>query len=161
MNEFIEKISSYNIFNHFFPGILFVSFSRIITPYSFGQKDIITEIFVYYFIGLIISRFGSLVIEPILVKSTFIKFASYADFEIASKTDSKIEILSETSNMYRTLISMLFLLILLKGYSFFAVKFELLGKTSPYVLIILLFIMFLFSYKKQAGYITKKNNKRH
>ena len=158
MKELIEKISSYNLFNYLLPGILFVVATNSLTSYSFIQEDILIGFFVYYFIGLVISRFGSLVIEPILKKILFLKFADYKDFVSASKKDSKINIFSEENNMYRTFCSMFVLLILLKLYHFTILKFPALEQLAIYLLIVVLLLMFLFSYRKQTQYITKRIN---
>ncbi len=161
MKEIIDKISSYNFFNYLLPGILFVIFSKEITKYSFIQSDLVIGVFLYYFIGLIISRFGSLVIEPILKWIHFLEFADYKQFVSASKKNPKIEVLSETNNMYRTIASMLILLLLLKIYELVTTKIQWLSIWTPYILIVLLLIMFLCSHKKQTQYITKrvKDNK--
>ena len=118
MKELLDKISSYNLFNVLLPGILFAVIAKAFTPYLFIQENIIVGAFVYYFIGSVISRFGSLIIEPLLKKIKFLKFADYKDFVSASKEDPKIDILSETNNMYRTFCSMFVLLLLLKLYAF-------------------------------------------
>ena len=39
-----------------------------LTSFKFIQSDIVIGAFYYYFVGLIISRIGSLAIEPILKK---------------------------------------------------------------------------------------------
>lgn len=156
MKEIIDKITSYNLFNYLFPGILFVIFSKEITQYSFVQSDLVIGVFLYYFVGLIISRFGSLVIEPIFKWTHFLEFADYEKFVSASKEDPKIEILSEANNVYRTLTSMFTLLLLLKIYELVAMKIQWLSIWTPYILIVLLLIMFLCSYKKQTQYIAKR-----
>jgi hypothetical protein len=152
MKEILDKISSYDFFNHLLPGILFVALIGEFTDYSFTQENLVVGLFVYYFIGLIISRFGSLVIEPILKKISFLKFSGYKDFISASKKDSKIETLSEINNMYRALTAMFLLFGLVKVYELISIPrvFDL------YILIVLLFTLFLFSYKKQTEYITKR-----
>ena len=156
MKNLIEKLSSYNLFNYLFPGIVFVVVLKGITSYSLLQENLIVGVFVYYFIGLAISRFGSLVIEPFLKKLSFLKFTEYKEFVSASKTDEKIELLSEINNMYRTLCSMLTLLILLKFYEWVEIQCPALKDWSVYILIVLLLFMFLFSYRKQTQYITKR-----
>jgi len=117
-----------------------------------------TNYLIFYFIGLSISRFGSLIIEPILKKIRFLKFAPYKDFVSASKKDPQIEIFSEANNTYRTLTSMMILLILFKTYAELELVFPTLEAFRIWILIILLFIMFLFSYKKQTDYISKRIN---
>lgn len=161
MKELLDKISSYNLFNVLLPGVLFAIIAESFTPYSFIQKNIIVGAFFYYFIGLVVSRFGSLIIEPLLKKIKFLKFADYKDFISACKKDSKIDILSETNNMYRTFCSVFVLLLLLKLYAFIESIFPVLKEYNLYILIGLLLIMFIYSYRKQTGYINKriKSNK--
>ena len=156
MKELLDKISSYNIFNYLFPGILFAVISEEFTAYSFLQDNLIIGAFVYYFIGLVISRFGSLFIEPLLRKLSFLKFTNYKDFVSASKKDAKIEVLLEINNMYRTLSSMFALILLLKLYELIESIAPILKDWSTYILLALLLGMFLFSYRKQTNYITKR-----
>ena len=156
MKDILDKITSYNLFNYLLPGVLFVVILKILTPFSLIQENLITGAFVYYFVGLVISRFGSLIIEPFLKFVSFLKFAEYADFITASKTDPKVEAFSEVNNMYRTFVSMFVLLLLLKGYDLVAVKIPILSDHAPLILVVLLLVMFLFSYRKQTGYITKR-----
>ena len=162
MKEFLDKISSYHFFNYLLPGILFAYILVNTTTYSFIQNNLIVGAFVYYFIGLVISRFGSLIIEPILKKLSLLKFASYSDFVSASKKDPKLETLSETNNMYRTICSMFILILLLLAYQFVELKFPVIGQWNLFILVVLLLVIFISSYKKQTEYITKRikaNNK--
>src|SRR3989344_6850633 len=156
MNELLGKITSYNLFNYLLPGVLFVVMLDKFTDFSFTQENIVIGAFVYYFAGLIISRFGSLILEPILKKLSFIKFAEHQDFVFSSKQDPKVETLLEASNMYRTFAAMFLLLLLFKLYNFLSVKFPILNESSIYILIALLLVMFLFSYRKQTEYISKR-----
>ncbi len=156
MKEIISKITSYNLYNYLFPGVIFVVGSEIFTSYSFLQNDLIIGAFVYYFIGLVISRFGSLLIEPALLKIKFLKFTDYNKFVSASEKDLKIELLSESNNSYRTISSMLILLLMLKFYEFITLRLSILSKHSALILIILLLLIFLCSYRKQTEYIMKR-----
>lgn len=156
MKELIDKISSYNIFNYLFPGVLFVIILKETTSYSFLQENLIIGVFVYYFIGLLISRIGSLIIEPVLNKSSFLKFVDYSEFMIASKKDDKIELLSELNNMYRTLVSTFFLLLVLNLYNYVESRIPALKDADSYILLALLMVIFLFAYRKQTNYILKR-----
>lgn len=158
MKEILDKVTSYNLFNYLLPGTLFVVILERFTQYSFTQEDLIISAFVYYFAGLVISRIGSLVIEPIMKRFKFVKFAEYKDFVVASKSDSKLEDLSEANNMYRTFVSMFALLFLFKLYELFSYRFIFLTNYEDYILILTLLIMFVFSYKKQTAYIFKRIN---
>ena len=156
MKELLEKLSSYNLFNYLLPGVIFSVIATNYTGYSLVQYDIFIGVFVYYFIGLIISRFGSLIIEPILKKVSFLKFAPYEDFVTSSKVDDKLDILSEVNNTYRTFSSMFLLLLILKLYEIMAKKMSIFDRSDLLVLILILFVTFIFSYRKQTKYITNR-----
>lgn len=156
MNELLSKLSSYNLFNYLLPGIIFVVLSNEMTSYNLVQSNLLLGMFLYYFIGLIVSRFGSLVIEPILKWISFLRFADYKDYVVASQKDKKLELLSEVNNSYRTLCSLFALLLLLKLYEYFESTFPALREWNSIVLLILLIIMFLFSYRKQTSYVRKR-----
>ena len=153
MERIIEKISSYNLFNYLLPGVLFTVFAKYFLYIDLTQGDIVLDIFLYYFIGLVVSRFGSLAIEPILKKIHFLRFNKYKDFIIASKDDPKIEIFSEANNMYRTFTALFTLLLLSKLYFFIQQLYPALQKWNDCILIVLLLVMFLYSYRKQTTYI--------
>ena len=156
MKDLLSKISSYNLFNYLFPGIIFVILASEFTHYSFIHKDIVIGLFLYYFIGLVVSRFGSLVIEPLLKYLSFLQFSEYKDFVAASKKDEKIELLSEVNNTYRTICSLFILLFLLKLYEKIEGIYPDLKEWNIIILVVLLLAMFLFSYRKQTSYITKR-----
>lgn len=156
MKELLEKISSYNLFNCLLPGIIFSIIVTNISSYELLKDDVIVGAFFYYFIGLFISRIGSLIIEPILKKTSFIRFSDYNNYIIASQKDHKIELFSEINNMYRTLISMIFVVISLKLYELIEIKVLILETWRPYILLILFLVIFLFSYRKQTAYIHKR-----
>ena len=158
MDGILEKISSYNIFNYLFPGTLFAVIAEALTTYRLVQDDIIVGLFFYYFIGLVISRIGSLLLEPALKKAHFITFAEYPKFVEASKADPKIDVLSETNNMYRTLCALFILLLSVALFDKYAPRLPWLVVAGPYMVGVALFVMFLFSYRKQTAFIVKRVN---
>jgi hypothetical protein len=156
MNELLGKVSSYNLFNYLFSGVLFVALSTAFTSYSFIQEDLVIGIFVYYFIGLVISRLGSLIVEPVLKSLSFVKFTSYSDFVTALKKDPSLDILSEVNNMYRTLVSVCAGVLLLLFYDLLKTKFFWVQDSETYGLLTVLIVIFLFAYRKQTTYITNR-----
>ena len=156
MKEILEKISSYNLFNYLLPGALFAAFAEWTTDYKIIQDDIVIGLFLYYFIGLVISRIGSLLIEPLMRFVKFVKFSEYADFVIVSKDDTKLDTLSEVNNTYRTLCSLFICLLLTKLVAFMAAKFSISTTVTGYSVFGLLLLLFAFAYRKQTDYITKR-----
>lgn len=156
MKELLDKISSYNLFNYLLPGIIFAVLASDITHYPIVQRDIFTAPFMCYFVGLVVSRFGSLVIGPLLKRLSFVRFAPYSDFVVASQKDTQLQVLSEANNTYRTLCSLFTLLLLLKLYMRVEGRLPFLKEWHATTLVVLLLVMFLFSYRKQTSFITKR-----
>ena len=155
MKELLEKISSYNIFNYLLPGAVFGFWASNEFNFPF-EGDVLTKAFVYYFLGLIISRFGSLIIEPFLKWSKVAKFEPYESFVKASKNDSKLDLLSEVNNMYRSIIALISLIGLIKLYLLIEGYLSLLVSLRIPIIIFSLIIMFVLAYRKQTSYITKR-----
>lgn len=158
MKEILNKLTSYNIFNYLFPGVLFSILATKFASLNLVFDDLIIGAFAYYFTGLVISTFGSILVEPFLKFIRFVKFAAYMDFIEASKKDSKIEVLSESNNMFRTLISMFTLLFLTIGFQKLADKWELFKSNQEVIFLSILLLLFLLAYRKQTNYITKRIN---
>lgn len=154
MNEMLQRISSYNLFNYLFPGATFAYLVERMTNFSLLQDNIITALFLYYFIGLVISRIGSLILEPALRK--VIPHSSYEDFLSASSKDEKIDILSEQNNVYRTMLSMFLTLFIVLIYNKILSMFPPISKCGNYFLLVLLTVMFFYAYRKQASYIVQR-----
>ena len=154
MDDLISKLSSYNILNYLFPGVLFVVLLNKTTDLNLIQESLFEGVFLYYFIGMLINRFGSLVIEPIMKK--IVVFEAPERFKQASKIDPKIDIYSETNNMFRSIASVLLLLL----------AFILLDKFNALILwhiwwvklliIAVFFVTLVLSYKKQCETIVSR-----
>ena len=156
MNEILNKISSYNIFNYLLPGTLFAAIGDALTSYRFIQDEIIIGLFLYYFQGLVISRVGSLFIEPLLKKTKFVRFAAYRRYVSASQADPKIDELSETNNTYGTLCAVFVCLLALIGFEKAVELCLKLEDFGPYILGVGLFLVFLLSYRKQTAYVVRR-----
>jgi hypothetical protein len=158
LKDLISKLSSYNLFTNLLPGILFVVLLKEFTSFNLIFDPVFLGLFLYYFIGIVINRIGSLVVEPILIKTKFLTFIDYPKFVKASKIDEKIEILSENNNMCRPLVSLCVLLLLTIRYEWLMSKCTFVDTHSNVILIVSLFFIFLFSYRKQTKYVVKRCN---
>lgn len=161
MGLFLQKLSSYEIFNYLFSWIIFTrfvnNFSWLHIPeYVVSQStyDILLFIFVLYFIWLVISRFWSIVVESVL-KWIWLEFAPYKDYVKAEKLDKKIETLFMWNNTYRTLTSLSLCLIIIQ-LIVDIINSSFCSNLLYYVFLIFLLILFLCSYIKQTEYIRKR-----
>ena len=152
---FIQKLSSYNLFNFLFPGIIFYYFINNYTKIQIYKDDnLIISTVMIYFLGMIISRFGA-VVESILKEFKIIKFAEYKYFIKVEKIDSKLQILSETNNMYRTIMSMLIILAIIKIYEILFNCYDL-KDIKILILLFIAFLLFLYSYIRQIKFIKSR-----
>ena len=156
MDKLIDKISSYNIFNYLFPGVVYCIFTQYFFGFGIYQENVALGVFLYYFVGLSISRVGSVFIGPLVSKVARMRFSNYSDFIKASKVDPKIEMLSEVNNMYRTVVSMLVCFIATAMVVDVLEVFPALAKCGEYVAPASLLLLFVFSYKKQTEFIRKR-----
>lgn len=157
MEYFFNKLENYNILNYILPAVVFdIECKYYINIELVPTDNIFISIFIYYFLGLVISRIGSLIIKPLLWKLKILNkkdSSKCADFYKAEEDDAKIQILFTDYNMYRNFIATFFLLLASKFA--YAVKTWLNINSTIIctILFILLIVLFVISYKKQLGYI--------
>ena len=156
LKDFISKLSSYNLFTNLLPGILFVFIVTEFTSFNLFFEPVYFGIFLYYFIGVALNRVGSLVIEPILIYFKFIKRIDYPKFVKAGKMDKKINILLGENNVYRSLAALFLSLLATMGYEWLTVKVLFIDTHGNIIIVVLLFVIFLFAYRKQTKYIVER-----
>lgn len=157
--KIVDKLSAYQLFNYFFPGIIFNYGIEQITSFRIAPDDILYRVFVYYISGMILSRIGSTIIEPVYKKICCVVYARYSDFLKASQKDSKIDILLMENNTYRTLISVFFIMLLF--YLCDQIEWIHNNYDSIYVVVInllLLIGLMTLSFRKQTSFIRKRTH---
>ncbi|MGA1802525.1 hypothetical protein [Rhizobium sp. HT1-10] len=156
MSEILAKISSYDIFNNLVPGAILAFLLAVLEIYTIDTNNIVVDLVVFYFLGVVVSRIGSLISEPILRVSHFVRYAEYSAFIAASQKDEKIAVLLEVNNQYRTFIALMLVTItsyfgrdtvLYYGFSDKTVKVSLVAGTA---------VLFVLAYRKQTSFIKKR-----
>lgn len=159
MGEILNKLTSYNIFNYLMPGILFCAIADSITSYQFVHDDVLIGLFAYYFSGMVISRIGSIMVEPAFKCIKLVTYAPYDDFVAASKLDEKIVILSESNNTYRTIVAMMFVLVVVISVDRLVQSYPNVDSFVLPSLFLSLFGLFIYSYRKQSSYVKRRVEK--
>jgi hypothetical protein len=156
VNEILAKISSYNIFNYLFPGAVFTVIADRLAVMPAPKHDIVIQLLWYYFVGLVISRIGSVVLEPLLKLVRFVKYSDYSAYLRACAADPKMDTMVEVANTYRTLAAA-FLLLLLSAFSVAMVsKLGFSAAWQDRSVLLLLLVLFLFSFRKQSAYVSRR-----
>lgn len=159
MESLVEKLNSYNILNNLLPGVVLGFLFESCLSVTIIQGNVIEDLFIYYFIGMIISRFGSVIVEPLYKKIRLVQFAEYDDYINASKKDKKIEILSETNNTYRSILSACIVTILAKIYFAISTKVNVLSNYKEVLILLMCCVIFSIAYRKQTRYIFQRIKK--
>lgn len=145
MESIANNISSYNIIANFIPGMISIIGMKYFSNFDITHLNNLWVVVLAYFVGLIINRLGSIVIKKPCNILRCCKQQNYKLFIEAEKKDSKISILSETSNMYRSFATIFLIAICICFYK---------NISSMNMLPFLLgFALFLYSYIKQQKYI--------
>lgn len=153
MEKFIEKLSTYNILNNILPGVVFSYLCNRMLGIQLVDNSIVENLFIFYFIGMVISRIGSIIVEPVCKKCKIVQYAQYKDYVNASKKDEKILVLLETNNTYRTMVALGILLLLFKLFLWLKEILCWFSVASNWIIIGCLILLFGFSYRKQTKYV--------
>ena len=152
MEKIIEKVEVYQFINYLLPGTIFVAIFSKIYRNEFIDNNVIIAVIEYYFIGLILSRIGSLILEPILKKTKLIKYTDYNKYIEVSKIDNKLDILQREANQYRTYIAMFIILVIIQIYTCIKNK----KFSINLIFFVGLVILFIAAYKKQTKFILNR-----
>jgi len=156
MKELLDRLAQYNLFNYLLPGALFAVLVGKVSSFRLLQDDVLTGLLVYYFCGLVVSRIGSLGLEPCLRWCSFVTFAPYKDFVLACQKDAKLEVLSEANNMYRTLCALFLCLGGVAAFDRLAYYFGVSRDIQKFMLLTSLLFLFALSYRKQTDYVRRR-----
>ena len=156
MEKVVEKLDSYNILNNLLPGVVMVFLLRKELGINLVDDNMVEILFISYFVGMIISRIGSLVVEPICSIVKLVDHVKYEDFIRASKGDDKIELLSETNNSYRSFLTVGIIVLMGKLCVFLATKVSIPSSVVDIIMILVIIIVFACAYRKQTDYIVKR-----
>lgn len=157
LSKIVDKLSSYQLFNYLFPGVIFNYAVEQTMSFRIAPDDILYRLFVYYITGMVLSRIGSIIIQPVYKKLCWVVYAEYKDYLKAEGIDPKLNLLLSENNTYRTLIATFFCLLVLyvidqivwlhdKYDALFAIIFYL----------VFFIILFSISFRKQTDFIRRR-----
>lgn len=152
----LGRISNYNILNNLIPGAILCVVFKYLVGYDFMNVSTLELIVIFYFAGMINSRIGSLILEPILKIIKWVTFRDHHNFVEAEQKDKKINSLVEVNNIYRSMISVAFTALLVKLYYVGVEQQWEFGNVSEWILLLAMLVLFAFAYKKQTKYIVSR-----
>lgn len=154
--NFLGKFSKYEILNNLIPGMS-LSFILWKSGYPVWGSDWVVNVIVAYYIGMVCSRFSSLCIEEPFKKWKWIKWREYEEYNKAKKERPFIAILQTNANMYRCFAGVFVLAFIAILYSFVRPLWAWLSVVEVPMLMLLLALLYIFSYRKQINEYVVKN----
>lgn len=154
--KIISKISKYEILNNLIPGVV-LCYILIEIGYAVWVDNVLFNIVISYFVGMVCSRFSSLCIEEPFKMWGWIKWKEYDEYNRAKKERPFISLLQENANMYRAMVGTFALSLLAMAYHTFRLYCDALTWIDKPLLILLLLLLYVFSYRKQINDYVVKN----
>ena len=166
-SKLLDKVSSYQLFNYLFPGIIFIEGIEYTTRIVYPNDNIVIRFFIYYIAGMILSRIGSVFIEPIFKKLCLVVYASYGNFLTALngtedgtiKPDPKLDVLVAENNTYRTLVATFLLMLVVYVLAQFQWFYDFNNRGwSMIIYLVLLIGLFILSFRKQTVFVRNRTH---
>lgn len=153
LKQILERLSQYNIVTNILPGAILCIILKYLVGYDlFFTGEWLLLGILFYFVGVINNRVGAVIIRPFFKWIHFIKPKPYSEYVRAEKKDVKLLTITTESSVFRSYVAVCFLSLLSILYKTIAEHCSFIANHTVLILLILLFILFAFSYRKQVKY---------
>lgn len=153
VTKLLDKISAYQVVNYIIPGSVLCVLLKHMVGYDIIAFSMIENVIICYFVGLVNSRLGSLILRPILKKCRLVKDAPYDDFVRVEKYDAKLTMLSDINNVFRSFASVMLVLLIAYGIKHIEIIEKYIITNFNWIAILFLLILFVFSIRKQTKFV--------
>ncbi len=153
VTKLLDKISAYQVVNYIIPGSVLCVLLKHMVGYDIIAFSMIENVIICYFVGLVNSRLGSLILRPILKKCRLVKDAPYDDFVRVEKYDAKLTVLSDINNVFRSFASVMLVLLIAYGIKHIEIIEKYIITNFNWIAILFLLILFVFSIRKQTKFV--------
>lgn len=156
MDSLIAKLSTYDLVNNVIVGtVIYYAGAYCLNIKTLENLSMLGEFSIVYFVGLITSRVGSLLIEPICKFLKIVVYAPLEQYYVAEKKDKKISAIVEVNNMYRSFSAGFLMILFVKFISNnWGAVIESLNKEN--ILLWCLAIGFILAFRKQTFYVKSR-----
>lgn len=160
MEHALSSFPIYNLLVNLIPGTVLafsLKFCVGIDLFTLCENSWLLPVLLY-FLGVLNSRISSLIFEPIIRKTKFVKVMPYENFIAAELKDSsgKLTVLSRMNNEYRSYLSLFFIVLIFKLIFLFPCAQYFVTANVGWLIPVLGGGIFLVSYKKQGSYIRSR-----
>lgn len=159
MSDLAYLISNTRIVSCLVPGAMMCVFINNYFRVDFLKNDALFNIIIFYAVGVVIGRVGSIVIEPFFKNIGLIEKDNYARFIEAEERNPKLNTIDEICRFYRSLVALMIIIIVGLIVSFFLKMYSLWISFGALIAAILILVLMVFAYRKQSKYTIERINK--
>lgn len=153
MGDIIKYIDKYEIITYCLQGYLLQLYIHFFNLDVQVSNNVLYNFILAYFIGFIISRFGSFFFEKLLSKNC--EKSNLRFIPLATKKDSHINLLNTNKNFIRNTFTTT-ILILVFHLAYFLIYQKIYSHLYFLIIGLLVLILLYFSYKKNLHYLNKR-----
>ena len=156
MEKIFDKIDSYNIITNIVPGAVLAGLLSLLHLCTVQVEGVVASVVLYYFLGVVADRIGSLLVEKILLAWHVVNYAPREEYLKAARKDTDIKKLLEANNMYRAFAGVFLIVVIVKAYQVCANFANLSTAVTEWISVIMLLLLFVCSFIKQTKSIVKR-----
>lgn len=159
LSVFIDKLSHYSFVTNILPGAVLCIILKDLIGYDlFVTKEWYLLGIIFYFVGIVCNRFGSVCVEPLLKpkRTESEKRSDYTNFMKAEQLDSKVITLNTENNVFRSYVSVCALSVIALGFRGLTELWPIIAKYQAIIVLVLILVLFVFSYRKQTKYVRER-----
>jgi hypothetical protein len=146
-----DKLDAYNLVANLVPGAA-LTYALHYSDFPTPPPDKLGAFLLVAFVaGVTANRLGSLILDPLLRRSNFLKRKDYRSFLMREKKDQKLDALVANSGLYRTFFTAGFIYLVALASRRLTSNLE--TQTMFTLFVIGGMAVFLFALKKEDGYI--------
>lgn len=159
VKELLGKFTRYDWFTTLIPGVFCMAVGARLGILSFNSNSLLERFGMVFFLGLISSRIGASMIEPIFKIKRFKLWGKYEDYMTFRAKDEKgADMLVTNANWFRSLMGMVILLLAISSVNYVWGKVGWGAVSKRWVSLLGLLILFGDSYRRQLGFMLGRIN---
>lgn len=156
MDKIIETLNPYDIITSLIPGIVFCQFTDWFYGTVLVTDDTASLLISGYIFGQLISRVGSLIVEPVCKITKIIVMAPYNEWLEAKRLDNEISSITEKSTVFRSWVSLALIQIIMPYIVNLNDSVIMFGYWNFFILQLVALVFLLLAYRKQVAYARKR-----
>ncbi|WP_165056802.1 MULTISPECIES: hypothetical protein [unclassified Adlercreutzia] len=153
MSEFFENLSAYDLINTLVPGIMVMAVCDGLGLSEFMADSPVIAFAACYVFGIVASRIGSVILEPLAIKYGKVSQYPYPAYVKACAKDEGLKRISMVANSYRSFLGSIVLCAVLALVALFSEEHR---RSVFAILTVGVFVLLLKSWFKQERYVAQR-----